>query len=51
MKPIFWEKWSCPCKQNHFLVKTDRDMNHIQFFCITCETTVKCNLISIEYSA
>lgn len=46
----YWQKYQCPCKQGHWLIRTDRNLNQLQMHCITCETTIKTEIVSIEYT-
>lgn len=49
--PTYWQKWRCLCKQGHFVIRADRNLNKMEFHCITCKTTVRTEIVTIEYSA
>lgn len=48
----YWMKWECPCRATgDWLVRVDRNMNLMQFYCQSCSTTIKTEITTIEYSA
>lgn len=48
----YWMKWKCACGDSgNWLVRVDRNFNQMQFYCKYCYTTIKTEILSIEYSA
>lgn len=48
----YWMKWECPCRETkEWLIRVDRNMNQMQFYCQICNTLIKTEISTIQYSA
>lgn len=52
MSATFWETWRCQCRKGNqrVLVRTDRNLKQLEIHCYNCKTTVKTEIVTIEYS-
>ena len=46
----FLFKFDCTCRQNHWVLRTDRSYNDAKLYCYTCNTEIDVVITGISYS-